>query len=137
MRLVKSLISKGIVKIGASILVASGTIASGGTGIYYLNKTNQEKRDLIILIKNTNIGLINKSELNENKLIELIKKINPNLNLDFSKLKFHIQSDKIVVKPKPNDNTYKNQVKILFTLSQDLSVIINNKDLGTINSSDK
>ncbi|KNG79542.1 BspA family leucine-rich repeat surface protein, partial [Mycoplasma sp. HU2014] len=133
MRLVKSL----IVKIGASVLVTSGTIASVGTGIYYLNKTNQERKNLIILIKNTNIGFINKSELNENKLIELIKKINPNLNLDFSKLEFHIQSDKIVVKPKPNDNTYKNQVKILFTLSQDLSVIINNKDLGTINSSDK
>lgn len=55
MRLVKSL----IVKIGASVLVTSGTIASVGTGIYYLNKTNQERKNLIILIKNTNIGFIN------------------------------------------------------------------------------
>ncbi|AJM71641.1 BspA family leucine-rich repeat surface protein [Mycoplasma yeatsii] len=137
MKLVKSLISKKLILAGAGVLVTASASTGIGVGINQSNIRKEERRNLINLIRNTNIGLINSSELNENKLIELIKKINPNLNLDFSKLEFDIQSDKIIVKPKPNDNTYKNEVKISFTLSKDLSTIITNRDLGPIHESDR
>ncbi|MDQ0567970.1 BspA family leucine-rich repeat surface protein [Mycoplasma yeatsii] len=132
MKLVKSLISKKLILAGAGVLVTASAGTGIGVGINQSNIRKEERRNLINLIRNTNIGLINSSELNENKLIELIKKINPNLNLDFSKLEFDIQSDKIIVKPKANDNTYKNQVEISFTLSKNLTTLINNTNLGII-----
>ncbi|MDQ0567961.1 BspA family leucine-rich repeat surface protein [Mycoplasma yeatsii] len=74
--------------------------------------------DLSSLIKHKNLGTIEKSQLTEEKIIQLIKQKNPNLDLDFSKLQLEINEQKstATIKPKIGDKTYKRQVNLKFDL---------------------
>ncbi|EOA06940.1 Hypothetical protein, DUF285 family [Mycoplasma yeatsii 13926] len=75
-------------------------------------------QNLRTLISNTDLGLIEQDDLQPNKLIEIIKSKNPNIQIDFSKLDLVINQaeNKVIVKPKSNDKTYENQAELTFDL---------------------
>ncbi|AJM71640.1 BspA family leucine-rich repeat surface protein [Mycoplasma yeatsii] len=96
----------------------------------------QLSKELGSVINVTNLGRINRSDkTNRNLLLNLIKEKNPSLDTD--KIQLEIQQNKVIVKPKAGDKTYKGEVEITFSLSASLSSVINVRNLGIINESDK
>ncbi|MDQ0567385.1 BspA family leucine-rich repeat surface protein [Mycoplasma yeatsii] len=94
--------------------------------------------DLTNLIKETNLGAINETDLDDtNKLIELIRQKNPSINLDFSKLDLEINRDSktVIVNPKTGDNTYKGDVSLNFVFKTKINEIEGlNTNAGILNS---
>ncbi|MDQ0567389.1 BspA family leucine-rich repeat surface protein [Mycoplasma yeatsii] len=116
-------------------------LRGGGTAITTIAVRNAKiKKDnrtnLTRLIQNTNIGLINRSELKKDRLVELIRQANGNLDIDFTKIDLDISEEKVIVKPMQNNSPYNNSVELSFDLSLDLTTLITNRDLGNINSND-
>ncbi|MBY7704186.1 hypothetical protein JIY74_28485 [Vibrio harveyi] len=91
-------------------------------------------QDLTTLITITDLDAIVQDDLQPNKLIEIIKSKNPNIEIDFSKLDLIINQakNKVIVKPKTDDKTYKNQVELSFIISTDLTDAIYRTELDYI-----
>ncbi|AJM72179.1 BspA family leucine-rich repeat surface protein [Mycoplasma yeatsii] len=125
------------------IAIISGTtiVGTGSAATATVVSYNQTQRiDLSSLIVNKELGLIDESPKNKEKIIELIMQNNPNIEIDFDKLDIFSKlgsDNEIIVKPKDGDKTYKNQIELSFKVSQDLSFIILNKVLEQVNDSQK
>ncbi|AJM71940.1 BspA family leucine-rich repeat surface protein [Mycoplasma yeatsii] len=94
--------------------------------------------DLTKLIKETNLGTINESDLDDtNKLIDLIKQKNQSIDVDFDKLDLEINRDAktIIVKPKNGNKTYKGEVTLNFLIKTKINEIEDlNTNAGIFNS---
>ncbi|AJM71652.1 BspA family leucine-rich repeat surface protein [Mycoplasma yeatsii] len=125
--------NKKLVSIISSIFITGSGVAVG-VGFWHIrsNKTNKKSLDKLITITNLETIDNNKRE----NLIELIRQKNPNVNLDFDKLDLDIQTDKVIVKPKVGDKTYKGEVELSFKLSVELSSLITETNLGIIDESE-
>ncbi|KNG79709.1 hypothetical protein [Mycoplasma sp. HU2014] len=120
---------------GAIVLTSSG----GATTTWYVQTQKSKSIHLNSLITNLDLGIIDQDELNnKNELTRIITNLNTNSKIDFNKLDFHIQDNKIIVKPnKDGQKDYKGEVEFIFQISKELSNVINVTNLGIINRSDK
>ncbi|EOA07442.1 Hypothetical protein, predicted lipoprotein, DUF285 family [Mycoplasma yeatsii 13926] len=99
--------------------------------------TFKMSQDLSSVIRERNLGYIYESEKTKEKLIKLIKQKNSKLDVNKVVLTINDQENKAMIKPKTGDKTYKGQVNFTFHLSQDLSSIITETNLGNIEESEK
>ncbi|MDQ0568055.1 BspA family leucine-rich repeat surface protein [Mycoplasma yeatsii] len=132
MKLAKILLTKKLILIGSGVVLTGGATTGITIGVNQSNITKENQRDLTKIIKNTDLGFINSHEKNKDELIKLIQDFNPNFKIDFSKIDLVINTNNALVKPKENDDTYKNELEITFKLSQDLSLLIKERNLGDI-----
>ncbi|UWD34997.1 hypothetical protein NX779_04320 [Mycoplasma cottewii] len=114
-------LSKKLIYIIAGTTVVSTAAVGAGIGIWH-NKS--KKIDLSTVIKELNLGEIDKSDKIHDVLLNLIKEKNPDLDLDKIELD-NIQQDKVTVRPKVGDNTYKGHVDIVFSIIDQEEKIIN------------
>ncbi|EOA06935.1 Hypothetical protein, predicted transmembrane, DUF285 family [Mycoplasma yeatsii 13926] len=131
------LTKKMIPIIGATVIGSAGLVGAGfGAGIWY-SQPKTKIKDLSSLISNKSLGELDESiKNNKEKIIELIKEKNP--NLDPTKVEFDIQDDKVIVKPKVGDKTYKGEVEIGFLLTTiDIKTLVEQADLGELDESYK
>ncbi|WP_042733362.1 hypothetical protein [Mycoplasma yeatsii] len=131
------LTKKMIPIIGATVIGSAGLVGAGfGAGMWY-SQPKTKIKDLSSLISNKSLGELDESiKNNKEKIIELIKEKNP--NLDPTKVEFDIQDDKVIVKPKVGDKTYKGEVEISFSLTTiDIKTLIEQADLGELDESYK
>ncbi|WP_238543710.1 BspA family leucine-rich repeat surface protein [Mycoplasma yeatsii] len=126
-------LNKKIVSIIGIATLVPASIAGIGAGIWY---SQTKIKDLSTLISKKDLGTINETDKTIQNLLKLIKQKNP--SLDINKVELVIQENKVIVKPKTGDKTYKGEVEITFSLTNiDLTNLIKETNLGTINESDK
>ncbi|EOA06936.1 Hypothetical protein, predicted transmembrane protein, DUF285 family [Mycoplasma yeatsii 13926] len=105
-------LNKKIISILTVATLVTASIAAIGVGVWY---TQPKIKDLSLLIDKKDLGEIDQSDKNKDKLIQLIKEKNPNTKIDFNKLDFNILDDKVIVKPNKNGlKTYKGEIEIIF-----------------------
>ncbi|EOA06934.1 Hypothetical protein, predicted transmembrane protein, DUF285 family [Mycoplasma yeatsii 13926] len=125
-------LNKKIISIAGIATLVPASIAGVGVGIWY---SQPKIKYLSTLINKKDLGAINESDKNIQNLLKLIKQKNP--SLDINKVELEIKENKVIVKPKTGEKSYKGQVEITFWLVNiDLTNLIKETDLGTINETD-
>ncbi|AJM71939.1 BspA family leucine-rich repeat surface protein [Mycoplasma yeatsii] len=105
-------LNKKIISILTVATLVTASIVGIGVGVWY---TQPKIKDLSLLIDKKDLGEIDQSDKNKDKLIQLIKEKNPNAKIDFNKLDFNILDDKVILKPNKNGlKTYKGEDEIIF-----------------------
>ncbi|MBY7704512.1 hypothetical protein JIY74_30290 [Vibrio harveyi] len=119
-------LSKRIITVISSMLVVGSGVGVGVGLLHLESKPKKEIKNLKELITITNLETIHESNMNRDDLINLIRKRNPDLNLDFDRLELDIYKyeRKVIVKPKHEDTTYQGEVEIAFNLSSKLSDLL-------------